>query len=93
MPFPPSLDCQYITIRAFSLSLLLPCGRYRTAFSAAKGLDGSGRLCLSSARAISVKCFIVHAFIYSDQMVSSIPYLFILYTYLFIFELCTVQPP
>ena len=68
--------------RAFSLPLLLSCGRYRTAFSAAKELFGC-RLCLSSARAISVKCFEVHVFIYSDQMVSSI-FIYIICIYLYL---------
>ncbi|PSN47478.1 hypothetical protein C0J52_01958 [Blattella germanica] len=92
MPFPPPLDSSTFydsNTRAFSLPLL-SCGRYRTVFSAAKELFGC-RLCLSRARAISVKCFEVHVFIYSDQMVSSI-FIYITCIYLYLnYALCS--PP
>lgn len=86
MPFPPPLDCQYILRFKHACFLPSPSSFMRPlpdCILCSQGAIFGCRLCLSSARAISVKCFEVHVFIYSDQMVSSI-FIYIICIYLYL---------
>ncbi|PSN43221.1 hypothetical protein C0J52_17258 [Blattella germanica] len=86
MPFPPLLDCQYILQFKHSCFLPSPSSFMRSlpdCILCSQGAIFSCRLCLCSALAISVKCFEVRVFIYSDQMVSSI-FIYIICIYLYL---------
>ncbi|PSN32208.1 hypothetical protein C0J52_24598 [Blattella germanica] len=84
MPFPPPLDCQYILRFKHAWFLPSPSSFMRPlpdCILCSQGVIFGCRLSLSSVRAISVKCFEVHVFIYSNQMVSSI-FIYIICIYL-----------